>query len=120
MVKARDVHWHDQGPDTVIYEPGPRSLEFTTINFGRGKDNTQVVAWAIKICILLNDAIVQHRDEFGLDGFYFFSQGAEPLLQGRPTADQFQAYGPHIVSLTILSHTAALTGPVLRAIHFVR
>lgn len=98
MVKgrARTILWHEQGPEEAVYEPGPSSLAFTTVDFGRGKDDTNVIAWILKLCVLQNDAMVRSGGELG-SGFYFFSIAAEAFGLGRPTADEMQAYGPALV-----------------------
>lgn len=94
----KKIKWYDEGPAAVVYEPGPSSLDFIREDFGRGKDDTAVVPFSLKLCMLMNDAIVQRQISRGLDGFFFFSIGTEPLGLGKTTIDEYEAHGPQIVS----------------------
>lgn len=91
------INWHDQGPQTAVYEPGPSSLNFLSKRYLRGEDDASDVPFALKLCILLNDALVHRQGTLRLDGFFFFSIVAEPLGLGHPTSDEMQEYGPQLV-----------------------
>lgn len=101
MASARSVDWHAPGLEFKIYEPGPSSLDFIRTDLRRGENSEETLPCCLKLCVLLNDAIVHSVGRKFSRGWYFFSMGTEPMALVSPTLDELQAYGPQLVCLFV-------------------
>lgn len=73
------------GPNFPIYVPGPNSLDFmwTAINTTGLKHtkNQRHVPWSQKLALIANDALNDHSEEIGVDGFFFTSIASSSLFK---------------------------------------
>lgn len=104
MATALGLDWYAQGLEFKIYEPGSSSLDFVRTDLKRGENIEETLPCCLKLCVLLTDAIVHSIGRSTLDGWYFFSMGAESMGLGSPTPNELQAYGPQLVCSINLIH----------------